>query len=244
MEQVPALLKDLNIKGVVWNDIFMKSWDKPYLDSLKKAAADNGILTAGMIMEGDLSGDDDAARRRQIEENKRKLAAAAYLGCPVVRMNLGGSGDDQKDSTLGVQRVIEAFNEILPLAQKYNIKITIENHGGVSKKADWILAVINGTDPKWVGSCLDFGNWSDDVRYAETRKLATYAYHVHAKTHNFGNDGEETQVRYGRVLGMMKHAGYNRAVSIEFEGGGDQVEGVKKTRDLIFKYWPELKSQD
>jgi sugar phosphate isomerase/epimerase len=169
-----------------------------------------------------------------------KLKAAAYLGCPIVRINIGGSGDDEKDSTVGVQRVIAAFNEMLPLAKQYGIKITIENHGGVSKKADWILAVIKGTDPKWVGSCLDFGNWPDDVRYSETQKLANYAYHVHCKTHTFAPDGEETRMRYSRLLGMMKAAKYNRAVSIEFEGPGDQVEGVKKTRDLIIKYWPEL----
>ena len=241
LQQVPALLKGLGIKGVVWNDMFFKSWDKPYLDTLKKAAADSGIITAGLIIEGNLASDDENARRRQIEEDKMKLEAAAYLGCPVVRINIGGTGSDEKDATVGVQRVIDAFKQILPLAKRLNIKVTIENHGGVSKKADWILAVIKGTDPKWIGSCLDFGNWPSDVRYSETQKLAPYAYHVHAKTHNFGPDGEETEVDYGRVLGMMKEAGYRGAVSIEFEGPGDQIEGVKKTRDLILKHWPELR---
>jgi len=238
--QVPSLLKESGIQGVVWNDMFFKSWDKPYLDKLKKAAAQNGIITAGLIMEGDLAGDDERERKKQIEDDKMKLKAAAYLGCPVVRINIGGTGDDEKDGTVGVQRVIGAFKEILPLAKELGVKITIENHGGVSRKADWILAVIKGTDPKWVGSCLDFGNWPADVRHTESQKLAAYAYHVHAKTHNFRPDGEEADVDYGPLLKMLKDAGYKRAVSIEFEGPGDQVEGVKKTRDLLLKHWPEL----
>ena len=240
LEQVPGLLKELGIKGIVWNDMFFQSWDEPYLDTLKKAAEDSGIVNAGLIIEGDLVGDDKDARRRQIDEDKMKLKAAAYLGCPVVRINIGGVGDDEKDSTIGVKRVIDAFNEMLPLAKELGIKITIENHGGVSKKADWILAIIKGTDPKWVGSCLDFGNWPADVRYSESKKLVPYAYHVHAKTHEFGPDGEATDVDYGQMLQMLKDEGYKRAVSIEFEGSGDQIEGVKKTRDLILKHWPGL----
>src|SRR5206468_2390202 len=112
-----------------------------------------------LIMEGNLATASEAARRKQIATNTEKLKAAAYLGAPVVRMNLGGTGTDEGDDTVGVERCIAAFNEMLPLAKKLGIKITIENHGGCSKTADRILKVINGTDPKWVGSCLDFGNW-------------------------------------------------------------------------------------
>lgn len=240
MEQVPGLLKELGIKGIVWNDMFFASWDEQYLDKLKNAAISNGIINAGLIMEGNLAGDDESDRRRQIEEDKMKLKAAARIGCPVVRINIGGTGDEQKDATVGVQRVIDAFNELLPLARELGIKMTIENHGGVSGKADWILKIIEGTDPKWIGSCLDFGNWPAEIRYSESEKLARYAYHVHAKTHEFSADGEETKVDYGRALKMMKDAVYAGAVSIEFEGPGDQVEGVKKTRDLIRKHWPGI----
>ena len=159
---------------------------------------------------------------------------------PIVRINLGTTGDIERDKTIGVQRCIEAFNKLIPLAKELGIKITIENHGGVSKTADMILDVIKGTDPHWVGSCLDFGNWADDVRYSESEKLVPYAYHVHAKTHEFNEQGEDINKDYKRLLQMLKDADYKRAVSIEYEGPDDQIEGVKKTRDLILKYWPEL----
>lgn len=234
---IMKVMKDLGMKGVAVNDIWVKSYDEPYLDTIKKAAKDNGLAIVALICEGNLATDNEEARKKQIQTNAMKMRGAAYLGAPLVRLNLGGTGSEERDGTVGVDRVVEAFNELLPLAKELNVKITIENHGGVSKKADWILEIIKRTDPKWVGSCLDFKNWPKEVIYEENAKLAAYAYHTHAKAHTFDENGEETTVNYEPVLKMLKDARYSGAVSIEFEGPGDQIEGVKKTRDLVLKYW-------
>jgi sugar phosphate isomerase/epimerase len=71
-------------------------------------------------------------------------------------------------------------------------------------------------------------------------KLAPYAYHVHAKLEDFNPDGEATNSDYGKLLGILQSVRYSGAVSIEWEGRGDAVKGVKKTRDLILKHWPGL----
>lgn len=238
---VPKVLKDMGIPGITYNSIWMKSYDNAYLDSIKKACADAGVKITGFIIEGNIATANDDARNKQIAEDIKELKAAAYLGAPIVRVNLGGTGgDEEEDLTVGVQRCVAAFKQMLPIAKKLNVKITIENHGGVSKTADMILKVIEGTDRKWVGSCLDFGNWSNELRNSESAKLAPYAYHVHAKCRNFNADGEEKDMDYKYLLGLLKKAKYTGAVSMEFEGGGDQMEGVKKSEALILKYWPEL----
>ena len=237
---VPAALKEMGIRGIAYNDIWMKSYDTAYLDSIKKACADAGVKITGLICDGNLATPSDAAWNAQIEENRKKMRAAAYLGAAIVRLDLGGLGDEEKDDTIGAQRCIDAFKKLLPLAKELNLKMTIENHGGVSKKADTILKVIKGSDPAWVGSCPDFGNWPDEVRYTETAKLASYAYHVHAKTHRFNEQGEDANKDYKRLLQMLRDADYTYAVSIEYEGSEDQMLGVKKTRDLILKHWPQL----
>lgn len=240
LEDTPALLKELQIPGIAVNDMFFPAWETSYLEKLKKAIADSGRVITALIMEGNLAIDDPSARQRQIETDMAKIRAAGSLGAPVVRINLGGTGDPEKDDTVGVERCISAFKEMLPLAKKLKIKITIENHGGVSRSADNILKIIKGTDPKWVGSCLDFGNWPEEVRYESCQKLAPYAYHTHAKSYSFREDGEEARIDYGRILKMLRDARYKGALSIEFEGGGDPIEGVKKTRDLLLKHWPGL----
>ncbi len=242
LEQVPALYRDLDIQGISWNDMFFKSWDTDYLGSLKRAAKDAGRTTTCLIMEGNLAHDDLDKRKKQVEEDMKKMKAASFLGAPVVRVNLGGTGRDADDDVIGVQRCVTALKEMLPLAKELKIKMTIENHGGCSKTADRILKVIDGTDPEWVGSCLDFGNWPNtppNLKYDEIGKLVGHAYHTHAKTHNFLPNGEERDLDYKKILGMLKRAQYSGAISIEWEGDYpvDQVEGVKLTRNLVRKYW-------
>jgi sugar phosphate isomerase/epimerase len=135
---------------------------------------------------------------------------------------------------------VAAFKQMLPLAKDLGVRITIENHGGVSGTVEGILAVINQTDPKWVGSLLDFGNAPVNQKPEMFEKLAPYAYHVHAKVEDFKPNGEATDADYGKLLGILQAHNYPGAVSIEWEGRGDAVTGVKKSRDLILKHWPEL----
>jgi sugar phosphate isomerase/epimerase len=172
---------------------------------------------------------------------EKKLRVAKYLGAPVVRIDLGGPGKGVPDE-VGVGNCIDSFKRLLPLAKELGIKMTIENHGGCSKTAESILKIIKGSDPEWVGSCLDFMNWPrkpEDIHilYESCEALAPFAYHTHAKCLTFKEDGEEATVDYGRILGYLKAAHYKRAISIEFEGPGDPVEGVKKSRDLVIKHW-------
>jgi sugar phosphate isomerase/epimerase len=233
---IMALMKELNIRGIALNDIWMRSYDKDYLRRIKQAAEDNGITIVALICEGNLVTSDEAARKKQIEENIQKMRAAAYLGAKIIRFNLGSTGNPAEDATVGVERVITAFKELLPYAKKLGLKITVENHGGVSATSANIIKIIESTDRKYVGACLDFKNWPKEVMYEEIAKLAPYAYHTHAKSFAFNADGEESTTDYHRIIEILKAANYKGAISIEYEGEGDQIEGVKKTRDLILKY--------
>ena len=239
LEAAPALFRKLGIPGISLNALYMRSWDEPYLDRLRKAIRDEGRVLTAFIIEGNLVSDDEAANRRQLEEDRKMMRAARYLGAPVVRVNLGRTGrGDEADRTAGVERAIAAFRELLPLARELGLRMTIENHGGPSKTADGIVRIIQGTDPAWVGSCLDFGNWEDrQGMYGEIEKLAPFAYHTHLKCHDFDRYGDEAAIDYRKAFGSLARTGYGRALSIEFEGKGDAVEGVTKMRDLAVKLW-------
>jgi L-ribulose-5-phosphate 3-epimerase len=155
-----------------------------------------------------------------------------------VRINVGNTGAENADDTLGVERVIKIFNEqLVPLAKELNIRISIENHGGVSKTAANVVRIIKGTDSKWVGALVDFGNFPADVRYDEVALAAPYAFVTHVKVNVFDDKGEAAEYDFPRVLGTMKKNHYKGPISIEYEGKDDPVEGVQKTKALILKYW-------
>lgn len=236
MLQVPEFYKELGIPGISYNDMFFKSFDDDYVDQIKAAVKKAGRTVTCFIMEGNLALADEGLRRKQIETDMMKLRVARRLGAPLVRINVGSTGKQENaDDTLGIERVVAAFKELLPLARQLNVRISIENHGGVSQKADNVVKIIQATDPNWVGALVDFGNFRD-ARYEEIPKVAPYAFSTHIKVGSFHPDGE-ADIDLPRIFAMLKKLNYKGPLSIEYEAKGDPVEGVKKTRALILKHW-------
>lgn len=231
-----AFCAGLDLRALEYNDMFFPRWDDDYLDDVVISAADAGCTIQCLTCGGNLASDDAAANREQIELFRVRLEQAAALGAPVVRLNVGSTGDEQRDLTEGVNRVIDGFNALLPTARELDVRMTIENHGGVSKYANPILEIVLSTDPEWVGTCPDFGNFKGDDMYLQLAKVIPFSYHLHAKFHEFDENGEDTGYSVERVLDLCKASGVDSVLSIEFEGSGDQKEGVRKSRDLLLRY--------
>ena len=238
MLTIPAFYKEQGIPGISYNDMFFKTVDDAFIDEVKAAVKKAGRVVTCYVIEGNLALADEAKRKEQTEADKKKMRAAARLGAPVVRINVGATGRENADDTLGVERVIKIFNEeLVPLAKELKIRISMENHGGVSKTAANIVKIIQATDPKWVGALVDFGNFPLEHKYEEVETLAPYAFVTHVKVNVFDEKGEAAEYDFPRVLGTLKKNHYKGPISIEYEGKGDPVEGVQKTKALILKYW-------
>ncbi|MCL4402311.1 MAG: sugar phosphate isomerase/epimerase [Acidobacteria bacterium] len=237
MLSVPAFYEKEGIPGISYNDMFFKSTDDAYLDQVKAAVKKAGRRVTCYVVEGNLAGNDERQRREQIELDKGKLRVAARLGAPVVRLNLGGTGNESLDPTVGVERAVAALKELLPLARQLNVKISLENHGGVTKTAANIVKVIRQSDPKWVGALVDFGNFPPADRYQEIAMVSPYAFVTHVKVNEFDDNGEARSLDFPRIVKSLKQNRYRGPISIEYEGKGDPVEGVRKTKALILKYW-------
>ena len=233
---LPAKMKELGIKGISIERGHLKNIEESYLEQVKAAPKNQDRLIVGLMTGADFCTANEMKRLQAIWAIKRQVRAANYLGTNILRIALANppQGDSEE---VCIERVITALKELIPLAKELNVKIAVENHGGITNSADNILKIIKGTDPEWVGACLDFKNWPRGKIIEESKKLAPYAYHTHAKAHQFNWDGEEVGVDYKTILGFLKEANYKGALSIEWEGKGDPFEGVKKTRDLILKYW-------
>ena len=238
MTTIPAFYKEQGIKGISYNDMFFKTVDDAFLDQVKAAVKKADRVVTCYVIEGNLAMADETKRKAQIDLDKQRMRAAKRLGAPVVRINVGNTGKEGADDTAGVDRVIAAFNsELVPLAKELNIKISMENHGGVSKTAANIVKIIKATDPKWVGSLVDFGNFPAAVRYEEIQAVVPFALVTHVKVNEFDEKGEAKDYDFPRVLKMLKQVKYKGPISIEYEGKGDPVEGVQKSKALIVKYW-------
>ena len=111
------------------------------------------------------------------------------------------------------------------------------------------MMAINEVNMANCGTLPDFGNWcikrKDGERWGECEEeYADYykgielmmpaAKAVSAKANTFDENGDETRIDYYRMMQIVKDAGYDGYIGVEFESEEmDEPEGIRITRSLI-----------
>ncbi|OYT71163.1 MAG: hypothetical protein CFK49_00800 [Armatimonadetes bacterium JP3_11] len=232
LETCCAVLHELDIQGVSLSDRYLSSLHPRYLENLRETYHRHGIAITGVMVSEPVNLSDETTLSRRLDELTERLHAAAILQAPLIRLHLTSERDEEL-----LERAALFLQRLLPEARRRRVRITIENREGIGKRPETLLHLIRMSDPRWVGVCYDFGHGAPERLYDAARMLAPYAFHAHAKSFAFDARGEETTIEYGRVLSILRLASYVGALSIEYAGEDDPIEGVRKTRDLIRRHW-------
>ena len=206
--------------------------DRRYLGELKRRAAGEGVWSALIMVddEGKLGDGDDARRARAIEDHKKWLEAAAYLGCHSVRVNAHADGSAEEAS----RRVADGLRRLTELAEPFGLNVIVENHGGLTADGTWLARTLGRVGHPRCGALPDFGNFEDHDRYQGVRELMPLARAVSAKSHAFDAEGNETRTDYLRMMKIVTAAGFHGYVGIEYEGETlPESEGIAATRRLL-----------
>ncbi|MCS7208011.1 MAG: sugar phosphate isomerase/epimerase [Fimbriimonadales bacterium] len=232
LETCCAVLVELDIQGVSLSDRHLTSLHPRHLENLRETCHRHGIAITGVMVSEPVNLSDEASLSRRFDEITERLHAAAILHAPLVRLHLSGEREDEL-----FERAALFLQRLLPEARRRRIRLAVENREGVGRRPELLLNLIRAIDPRWVGVCYDFGHGAPERLYDAARLLAPYAFHAHAKSYAFDARGEETSIEYGRILSILRFASYVGALSIEYLGEDDPIEGVRKTRDLIRRHW-------
>lgn len=240
---------DYGIEAVeLVNQFFMdKARDQAYLRALKTRAEGEGvrILLIMCDREGNL-GDPEAAKRAQAVDNHKKwVEAAQFLGCHSIRVNAASAGsyaEQQQLAADGIRRLCE-------FADPHAINVIVENHGGLSSNGRWLAGVMKLVSHPRCGTLPDFGNfqisagqWYD--RYRGVMELMPYAKGVSAKSYDFDGAGNETRTDYLRMMKIVLDAGYRGYVGIEYEGERlSAPQGIRATHTLLKRVRAQLAEQ-
>ncbi|WP_185212196.1 sugar phosphate isomerase/epimerase family protein [Sphingobacterium mizutaii] len=229
--------KNFGIHGVEYVNQFFKdkAKDMTYLKDLNNRAKDNGVKNVLIMVDGEGSlGDRDETKRKQAVENHYKwIDAANFLGCHAIRVNAAGEGTKEEVK----EQVVKSLSTLADYGKKGKISVVVENHGGISSHGDWLADVLKTVGKKNCGSLPDFGNFYEYDRYQGVKDLMPFAKGVSAKSHAFDANGNDTGIDYAKMMQIVKSAGYNGYVGIEFEGDKiSEDEGIKLTKALLEKF--------
>lgn len=216
---------------------------KPYLDSLAKNATDNKVKILLIMVDGEgmIGGREEAQREEAVTRHSKWVDIAEYLGCHSIRMNWAGGAQGVEKDPAGlkdfIDRSVPAFRKLCDYADKKNINVIIENHGGASSDPAAMEQLVPAVDHPRFGTLPDFGNFPKGVDiYDGIDRLMKFAKAVSAKCHDFDDTtGEETTKDYGRLIEIVvdKHK-YNGYIGIEYEGDRlSEAEGIKRCKALL-----------
>lgn len=219
---------------------FDKANDTAYLREMRSRAEGEGVNSLLIMVDGEgrLGEPNRSDRLEAVENHYKWVDAAKFLGCHSIRVNARSEGSREEQAKL----VADGLTRLTEFAAERDMNVIVENHGGLSGDADWIVNVMENVDHPRCGTLPDFGNFDEDQDiYDGVRSMMPYAEGVSAKAFAFDDEGYETTIDYPRMMQIVVDAGYDGYVGIEYEGDQlSEVEGIKATKKLLERVRQEL----
>ncbi len=218
--------KDFGLNGIEFVNTLFEVPTEGYLRQLKKNAEDNNVTMVLIMVDDEGDGCSPAKEeRRQFVINHRKwIDVAVYLGCCAIRTNCRGPKDVNKDEAL--KYAVETYNMLLEYSVPAGISVLIENHGGISNDAGWMVSLFKevnnlyfGSYPDWRSPSADFDNVDYLVR------MLPYAGGMSYRN-------QPTEELTAKMIRIAKEGGYRGWYGIESSGR----EAIKKGIGLLKKY--------
>lgn len=199
---------------------FPSEFNRDYLLRLRNLAFRHGVTVSGTAVGNNFCLPPGSQRDREIEHVRRWIGHAADLFAPHIRI-FAGAPPEGVDEPTAVGWVADCIRELLPDARQNGVLLGLENHGGITARARQHLAICEavGKDP-WFGVNLDTGNYRTDP-YRELELTAPWAVNVQYKVEVYGEQGEKTPADMDRVIGILRKAGYQGWLVLEYESEGD-----------------------
>lgn len=231
-------------------------------EALSRRAEKNGLAVPSLCVGAELL-QPRSAQAKTIEHLKRCVDLAAALGAPSMRHDVTrGFGEHSKsirgpktfDNALKI--VVPAIREIADYAADKGVRTSLENHGFFMQASERVEKLIKAVDHENFGLTIDMGNFlcvnEDPVK--AVKRLAKYAQMAHAKDFHIrpkqrmpatGWFATPTEIAlrgaiagHGEIdipaeLKILKQAGYNGFLSLEFEGLEEPIHAVQLGLDYL-----------
>ena len=222
---------------------------KEYARLLKEHAKERNIEISAYLIGANMLKTDESSRKAEIKRVCEELDVAAELGVKLFRHDIGG---EAKGFDLAIPQIAENVLEITKYAETIGIKTMSENHGYVFQNGERMEKLVNAVNHPNYGLLCDIGNFLclNEDPVPEIIKIAPYTIHVHAKDFlinkkDICTDGvrcykskagfvifpmpvNEGSVPVRQCIEILKNAGYDGCINIEYEGELNCFDGIRR----------------
>ena len=188
----------------------------------------------------------------EVERLRGQLEVASILGAGVLRHDvcyqLGKTGA-ARSFDLMLPTIAAAARRVTAYGESLGIRTCSENHGYIAQDSDRVERLFNAVNHDNYGLLVEMGNFVcvDEDPASAVSRVAPYAIHVHIKDmlvrpyptgncKNMTRGGNyfcgtvvgEGDVPVAQCLRILKRAGYDGYLTLEYEGAEDCITGVRR----------------
>lgn len=264
-----AAAKEIGLDAIEFIDLAPTDGmtEEEYAVALREEAKRLGMTINAYTISANLFGETPEAVAAEIARVKKKVDIAALLGASVLRHDvawgLTGKGTGRSFDAM-LPTLAAAAREITEYAATKGIRTCTENHGYLAQDSDRVERLVNAVGHDNYGLLVDMGNFAcaDEDSAIAVSRVAPYAVHAHAKDfvkRTFaqgpipGGCFQSRGCNYLRgvavgtgdipvkqCIAILKRAGYDGYLSIEYEGYEDCIEGITTGFKNLTKFLEEL----
>ena len=201
----------------------------------------------------------------EVERLKGQLEVAQILGAKVMRHDVCyqiGKTGNSRSFDLMLPFIAANARRVTEYGEQLGIKTCTENHGYIAQDSDRVERLFNAVNHDNYGLLVDMGNFicADENPALAVSRVAPYAIHVHVKdmlvrpeptgncramtrggSYFCGTVVGEGDIPVKRCLRILKRAGYDGFISLEYEGAEDCMSGISRGLANVKTILEELK---
>lgn len=225
-EDLVRLAVDYGTDGLDLTVYWFPSTDDSFLLPLKGLAYRNAVEIYSISVRTDLCRPTAELRDKEVAEVKKWVDVAAKLGAGHIRV-FGGNVPKGESEDRAVEWVVDILRRSAEYAGSKGVILGLENHGGITERAERILQIVDTVNSPWVGVNLDTGNFREDA-YRQIEMILPKAVNAQFKSEIRNEAGERVEADWDRIMRMFAKHGYRGYLALEYEGKEDAMAAVPR----------------
>jgi sugar phosphate isomerase/epimerase len=213
------LAVETGVDGLDLTVYWFPSTDSSFLLPLRGLAYRNGVEIYSISVRTNMCQPTPELRAKQFADLKQWVDVAAALGAGHIRV-FGGTVPKQNTEDQAAGWVVDVLSYGAEYAGSRGVVLGLENHGGITERAERIVDIVKRVNSPWVGVNLDTGNFNRDA-YAQITQILPYAVNVQFKTEIRDAAGQRVESDWDRLTRMLAEGGYKGYMALEYEARED-----------------------
>jgi sugar phosphate isomerase/epimerase len=223
-QDLVRLAVDCEVDGLDLTVYWFPSTSPDFLLPLRLAAYKNGVEIYSISIRTDMCRPTAELRAKEVEEIQRWVDVAALLGAGHIRV-FGGNVPRGESEERAAGWVAEILRRAAEYSSSKGVILGLENHGGITLRAERIIEIVRMVDSPWVGINLDTGNFRGNS-YEQIALCVPHAVNVQYKIDMRDEQGRVEPADWERITGLLAEGGYKGYLALEYEGEDDAVKAV------------------